>query len=83
MTLDTRGITKEMENKRLRVNFADGETAEVKLVWVMLHDCHEDCNGFIYDLISTDRTEKYTSSSRQAAMWGDFENVAAIELLGD
>jgi hypothetical protein len=72
-----------MENKKLRISFTDGEIAEVKLHWVMVDDCHEDCNGFIYYLLSTNQIEKYTATSRNEAMWGKFENVVSIERLGD
>jgi hypothetical protein len=81
--VDTRGISKEMEGKRLRISFADGETAEIKMHWVMIHDCHDDCNGFIFYIISTDRAEKYYPPSIGEPMWGHFEDVASVEVLGD
>ena len=81
--IDTRGITKEMEGKRLRIIFSDGEDAEIKLNWVMIYDCHEDCNGFVYHVISTNQPEKYTTMPAEASYWGRFENIVSIKHLGD
>jgi hypothetical protein len=80
---NTHGISRDLENKKLRISFTDGEIADVRLDWAIIHDCHEDCNGFIYYVLSTNQSEKYTASSRNAAMWGRFEDIVSIELLGD
>jgi hypothetical protein len=82
-TFETHGVTKEMEGKRLRICFVDGEIAEIKLNTVMLHDCHEDCNGFILYLVSTNQTQKYEKSTFAEARWGHFQDVSSIEQLGD
>jgi hypothetical protein len=76
-------MTKKMEGKSLRIGFADGEIAEIKLLCVMIHDCHEDCNVFVYDVISTNQNQKYTPSSMANAMLGHFEDIVSIELIGD
>jgi hypothetical protein len=81
--VDTHGISRQLEGKKLRIRFSDGEIAEVKLDWAIIHDCHEDCNGFVYHVLSSNQIENYTATSRNAAMWGRFENVVSIELLGD
>jgi len=64
----------------LRVEFTDGEIAEIKLLLVSECDEHQDCNGITYDIISTNRAERM---KKGAAYWSDSADVKTFEVLGD
>jgi hypothetical protein len=77
--VDTHGITREMEGKRLRITFDDGETAEIRITSVQIHDCHEDCNGIVYDVLSSNKMDKYRLPLEQSAFWSEFQYIVSVE----
>jgi hypothetical protein len=81
--VDTHGIAREMEGKRLRIIFRDGEIAEIRLDLAMIYDCHESCNGFIYYLLATNRELKHGIKIGESALLGKFQDVVSVEQLGD
>ena len=81
--VDTRGLSPQLEGKKLRVYFIDGEVCEVKLLSLELHEnCHlcDGYTGFIYDLLSTNRPEEYTTEASSSAYWGNFEDIERVEV---
>jgi hypothetical protein len=83
MLVDTRGLRKEIEGKLLQVTFSDGEIAKIRIVCLMVYDCHKDCNGFVYDVIETNQPGKYGRPPAESAFWGDFQNIESWETLGE
>ena len=73
-------LGRQHQDKRLRVEFSDGEIAEIKLLLVSECDEHQDCNGITYDIISTNRAERM---KKGAAYWSDSADVKTFEVLGD
>jgi hypothetical protein len=80
MTTIKNRLGREHQAKRLRVEFSDGEIAEIKLLLVSECDEHQDCNGITYDIISTNRAERM---KKGAAYWSDSADVKTFEVLGD
>jgi hypothetical protein len=80
MTTIKNRLGREHQDKRLRVEFSDGEIAEIKLLLVSECDEHQDCNGITYDIISTNRADRVKKNS---AYWSDSANVKSFEVLGD
>ena len=62
MPTDTKGLSQNLEGKRLRLFFRDGEICDAILVSV---NVHENCSfgdgyaDFFYDVISTNRPDRY------------------------
>jgi hypothetical protein len=77
MTITKNRLGREHQDKRLRVEFSDGEIAEIKLLLISECDQHQDCNGLTYDIISNrpDRLKK------GAAYWSDSVDVKSFEVL--
>jgi hypothetical protein len=73
-------LGREHQDKRLRVEFSDGEIAEIKLLVVCECDQHQECNGIVYDLISTNRVDRV---KKGATCWADSADVSNFEVLGD
>jgi|GEM_PF-5735528 len=84
---DTRGLTADLQGKQLRLFFRDGEVCDVKLAMVEVHeDCHlcEGYAGIIYDLISTNRPERYRANYEKYekfSCWANFEDIERFETL--
>jgi len=64
----------------LRVEFSDGEIAEITLLLVSECDQHQECNGITYDIISTNRADRV---KKGAAFWSELTDVKDFEVLGD
>jgi hypothetical protein len=82
--VDTHGLTPEMEGKKLKVHFRDGEVSVIKLTLLEIHvDCHlcDGYTGFIYDLIDSTTPEKYAGTAEKSSFWGHFEDIERVELL--
>jgi hypothetical protein len=73
-------LGREHQDKRLRVEFSDGEIAEIKLLLVSECDQHQECNGITYDIISTNRANRI---KKGAAYWSESARVKSFEVLGD
>jgi len=80
MSLSPPRLSREFQDKRLRVEFIGGEIAEIRLLLVSECDQHEECNGIVYDIISTNRPDQLKQGS---AYWADIAYVKSFELLGD
>jgi hypothetical protein len=81
--LDVQKLDKTHEGKRLRIDFCDGEVAEVKIIEVALPNEHDDTPeswGIVYDLISTNRPRTAPSG---AAFWSELGTIKSFEVLGD
>jgi hypothetical protein len=86
--VDTKGLTKDLEGKKLRLYFHGGEVCDAKLLLV---DVHENCPfgddyaDFIYDVISTNQPGKYDGhdskepSSVYSAEFGHLERWEILE----
>ena len=73
-------LTREHQDKRLRVEFNDGEIADIKLLLVSECAEHEDCRGITYDLISTNRPNRVKKGS---AYWADSRDIKNLEVIGE
>jgi len=71
-------LTREHQDKRLRVEFTDGEIADLKVLVVSECDQHDDCRGIVYDVISTNRPERLRTNSAWAKMV-EIKNFEVIE----
>jgi hypothetical protein len=76
-------LDKTYEGKRLRVEFFNGEIAEVKIIEVALPNKYDDTPeswGIVYDLISTNRPR---TAPNGAAFWSELGTIKSCEVLGD
>ncbi len=83
MQRDIRQLDESFTGKRLRIEFHDGEIAEVELQSVTLpnkYDNTPESWGIVYNLISTNRTRQ---SPRGAACWSRLDELKNFELLED
>jgi hypothetical protein len=84
MSFDMKGLSAEHQGKRLRIEFADGEICEGNLLMLCTCDEHTTCCGIIFDLLRTNRAEKYQhalQSEPPAAIWSEIELVKSFEVL--
>ena len=81
MPVDTRGFQANLVGKRLRIEIADGEVAEIKLLELTVCPEPEPCCGITYDLLATNR--ECETRERGATYWTSFADVAHFEVLGD
>jgi hypothetical protein len=74
---------KEAEGRKLRLFFSDGEVSEGIVIEAPAHDDCEGCNGFVYDLLSTDRPAKYEAMHVKigSAQWSSFDALEKYEVL--
>lgn len=73
-------LTREHQDKRLHVEFKDGEIADVKVLVVSECDEHENCSGITYDVISTNRPEKLRPG---AAYWAELADIKSFGVIED
>ena len=87
MPVDTKGLTREVEGKIMRILFADGEEQILKIEFVMIFNCHDSCNGFVYKLLSTNHPENVEKQKQQHpegfSCLGRFEDVVSWKLEED
>ena len=72
-------LTREHQDKRLHVEFKDGEIADLKVLVVSECDEHQDCRGITYDVISTNRPERLRPGSAYCADMADIKSFEVIE----
>jgi hypothetical protein len=72
-------LTREHQDKRLHVEFKNGEIADVTVLVVSECDEHEDCRGITYDVISTNRPERLQPNSAYWAEMADIKSFKVIE----
>ena len=68
------------------MRFVDGEVSDIKLLHFEVHENCEFCDGyewFVYDVLSTNRPERYKDPLASAAYSGRFEDIESFEVLGD
>ena len=58
----------------------DGEVADLKVLVVSECGEHEDCRGFTYDLIRTNRPDRIRPGS---AYWAHMKDVESFRIFGD
>ena len=81
MVLTAQQFDPSHEGKRLRVNFRDGEIAEIILLSVELpneFDKTPDTWGIIYDLISANRP---STVKQGCAYWSRLDEIETFEIL--
>ena len=87
MAVDTKGLTRELEGKTVHILFSDGEEQILKMEFVMIFNCHDSCNGFLYKLLSTNRPEKLEKQKQEHpegfSCLGRFEDVVSWKLVED
>ena len=86
MAIETKGITRTLEGKTLRVWFSADEIVIIRISSV---EVHEDCNlcsgyaGIIYDILQTNRPERYEKNPANAAYWSEFPDIQKWELVDE
>lgn len=68
MAIDTKGLTRDLEGRKLRLFFDGGEVCEVVLLSVNVHEnCRfsDDYADFFYDVISSNKPEKYKDDAKK------------------
>jgi len=81
--LDVKKLDETYEGSRLRIEFRDGEIAEVEILEVALpnkYDNTPESWGIVYDLISTNRPR---AAPRGAAYWSQRSTIKSFEALED
>ncbi len=73
-------LTRDLQDKRLRIEFSDGEVAEINVLVVSERSEHEDCRGLVYDVIATNRPDRVRKDS---ACWADSKSITNFEIVGD
>ncbi|HUC54411.1 MAG TPA: hypothetical protein VMR90_10210 [Candidatus Cybelea sp.] len=73
-------LTRDYQDKKLNITFEDGEVADVKVLAVCECDQHEDCRGIVYDVISSNRLDRFKKGS---AYWTELKYIRAFEGIGD
>ena len=81
MPIDTRGMLQDHLGKRLRVEFADGQIDEVKLLELTICEPPEPCCGITYTLLSANRPDG--SKERGGTYWTAFNEIYNFQVLGD
>ena len=82
MQRDIRQLDESFTGKRLRIEFHDGEIAEVELQSVTLpnkYDNTPDSSGIVYDLISTNRPRQAPNGVSFWARLDELKNFEALE----
>ena len=72
-------VTREHQDKRLRVEFKDGEIADLKVLVVSECDEHQNCRGITYHVISTNRPERLRPGQAYWAELSDIKSFGVIE----
>ncbi len=86
MATDTKGLSRELEGKVLRVYFKDGVVDEIRLVAFELHEnCQfgDEYRGIIYDLIHTNRPDVYMKDPKSCSFWAELDDIERIEVIPD
>ena len=81
--LDVQKLDRTYEGRRLRIEFCNGEVAEVEIIEVALpnkYDKTPESWGIVCDLISTDRPR---TAPKGAAFWSELSTIKSFEVLGD
>ena len=73
-------LTRDLQDKRLHVEFSDGAVAEIYVLVVSECSKHEECRGLVYDIISTNRPDR---ERKGAACWADSNSITNFEIVGD
>jgi hypothetical protein len=77
---ESHSIGRQHQDQLLHVEFKDGEVADLKVLVVSECDEHEDCRGFTYDLIQTNRPERIKLGS--AYYWAQMKDIESFRILG-
>jgi hypothetical protein len=81
--MELRRFGSELQGRKLRLFFSDGEVSEGVIVSAPTHSSCEGCDGFVYDLESTNRPAKYEAMRVKvgSALWTKFDEFAKYEIL--
>lgn len=76
-------LSKKYAGRRLRLEFCDGEIADVGVIEIALankYDTSPKRWGIVYDLISSNRPH---SEPKGSALWSELRSIKSFELLGE
>jgi len=81
--METAKFGREMEGRKVRLVYADGSTDVGVVVSAPAHDDCKGCDGFVYDLVSTDRADRYEAMNVRigSALWARFEDLRSYEVV--
>jgi len=73
---------REMEGRKLRLFFPDGGIDVGVIVSAPAHDDCKGCDGFVYDLLSTNKPARYEAMKVRigSALWTRFEDLEKYEV---
>ena len=86
MAIDTKGPTRNVEGKTLRVWCPSGEVALIRVSWVDVRENCTECSGYagiIYDIIESNRAERYKKNPPNSAYWSEFPDIQKWELVDE
>jgi len=71
---------RDCNDKQLRVEFIDGVSAEVFVAMVSNSHCHEECDGIIYEVLSSSRPG-WTKTDETS--WAEMEYAKSLVPFGE
>ena len=81
--IDHRHLDETYEGKRARVEFVDGEIAEIQIISIALpneYDNTPESWGIVYDTISSNRP---CDAPKDAFNWSQLSEIKSLDILGD
>ena len=81
MPVDTRGLQEQHVGKRLRIDLASGEIAEISLLELTVCEEPEPCCGITYRLLLTNHCAG--SKKVGAVYWVGFGEIKSFALVGE
>ena len=66
-------LTREFQDKKLRVEFVDGQAQQLLVNMVCECNEHEECRGIIYELIAEKPSKTY---------WTEMKYIKSFEVIG-
>lgn len=79
-SVSTQDLTSEYNDKRLYVEFVDGAAEEILVVFVSNSHCHEECDGIVYEVLSSNRPG-WTKTTD--TYWTEMKYIKSFASVGD
>jgi hypothetical protein len=73
-------VGREHQDQTLHVVFKDGEIVDMNVLLVAACHEHEDCCGFVYELIATNRPARVAPGS---ACWTHQKDIETFSIIGE
>ena len=66
-------LTREFQDKKLRIEFVDGQTQQVLVNMVCECNEHEECRGIVYEVFAERPSQTY---------WTEMKYIKSFEVIG-